>query len=87
MANEEHLALLKHSLFADEWNEWRKANPDIRPDLVEASFGEDDLSCADLRGADFRRASLKEARLSNVDLSLADLSDANLGDAYFSGRR
>jgi uncharacterized protein YjbI with pentapeptide repeats len=85
MANAEHVARLKHSPFAEEWNEWRQENPDIRPDLVEASLGEEDLSCADLRGADLRGASLKAARLSNADLSLADLSEANLGDAYFSG--
>ena len=85
MANAEHVARLKHSPFAEEWNEWRQENPDIRPDLVEASLGEEDLSCADLRGADLRAASLKAARLSNADLSLADLSEANLGDAYFSG--
>ena len=85
MANAEHVARLKHSLFAEEWNEWRQENPDIRPDLVEASLGEEDLSCADLRGADLRGASLKAARLSNADLSSADLSEANLSDAYFSG--
>jgi hypothetical protein len=31
MANEEHLARLKHGV--DAWNQWRAANPDIVPDL------------------------------------------------------
>ncbi len=85
MANEEHLALLKRSVLGDDWNAWRTANPEVRPDLVEAQFIEDDLSFADLHGADLRGAILTEARLSNVDLSLADLSNASLGDAYLFG--
>jgi uncharacterized protein YjbI with pentapeptide repeats len=85
LANKDQVARLKSSPFAEEWNEWRQQNPDIRPDLVEASLIEEDLSFADLRGADLRGASLKAARLSGADLSSADLSEANLGDAYFSG--
>ena len=66
MANEKHVALLKSSIGLpeeNEWNEWRKQNPDIRPDLVEARLIEEDLSWADLHGADLRGASLKAARL------------------------
>jgi hypothetical protein len=85
MANDEHVALLKRSAFADEWNEWRQENPDARPNLVEANLLEDDLSFADLRGADLRGATLKAARLSHADLSLADLSEASLSDAYLFG--
>jgi uncharacterized protein YjbI with pentapeptide repeats len=88
MANEKHVALLKSSIgLADEneWNEWRKQNPDIRPDLVEARLLEEDLSWADLHGADLRGANLKAARLSGADFSSADLREASLGDAYLSG--
>ena len=85
MANEEHVARLKRSVFADEWNEWRQENPDIRPNLLEADLIEEDLSFADLRGANLRGASLKAARLSHADLSFADLSEASLSDAYFLG--
>ena len=37
MANEEHVAILKKGVAA--WNEWRRENPDIRPNLSEASAG------------------------------------------------
>jgi uncharacterized protein YjbI with pentapeptide repeats len=61
MANEEHVAMLKRGVAA--WNEWRRENPDIRPDLSEA---------------DLRKASLSEAALDEVNLSGADLSEGNL---------
>ena len=34
MANEEHLKMLGQGVEA--WNQWRKANPDIRPGLSGA---------------------------------------------------
>jgi uncharacterized protein YjbI with pentapeptide repeats len=85
MANEKHVALLKSCVGLPdehEWNEWRKKNPDIRPDLADARFIEEDLSFADLHGADLHGASLKAARLGSVNLSLADLREATLSDAY-----
>jgi uncharacterized protein YjbI with pentapeptide repeats len=88
MANEKHVALLKSSIGLpdeNEWNEWRKQNPDIRPDLVEARLIEEDLSWADLHSADLRGASLKAARLSGADFTSADLREASLSDAYLSG--
>lgn len=90
MANKEHVALLKGSLFDgeptdSEWNAWRRTNPEVRPDLVEAVFTEDDLSFTDLHGADLRGVVLKAARLSHVDFSFADLREACLEDAYLSG--
>jgi hypothetical protein len=36
MANKEHLARLKQGIEA--WNEWRKAHPEITPDLTEANL-------------------------------------------------
>src|SRR3984957_4293976 len=84
MANEEHVALLKSSLFfeeAPEWNAWRQQNPDIRPDLVEARLGEEDLAHADLHQAHMRGAVLTAAGLRYPDFASADLRDASLGDA------
>jgi len=75
MANEEHLAKLKEGV--DAWNEWRTANPDIRPDLSNA-----DLAGANLIGADLRRANLLSADLREVDLGEADLRKAHLAGAY-----
>jgi len=71
MANKKHLAILKKGVAA--WNEWRKQNPDIRPDPRE------DL---DWRGPD-----LSGANLSRADLSTALLVESNLEDAVLDGCR
>ena len=47
----------------ESWNEWRQANPDIRPDLRGS----------DLRGANLSRMNLSEANLSGANLSWAML--------------
>jgi hypothetical protein len=64
MTNDQHVALLKQGV--DAWNAWRKANPDILPDLSEA-----DLNRADLTGP----------KLIWLDLSGANLTEANLSGA------
>ena len=66
MANRQQLSVLKQG--ASAWNEWRKKNPAVRPDLYEAV----------LTGANLRRANLREANLGGADLSSADLQEANL---------
>jgi uncharacterized protein YjbI with pentapeptide repeats len=57
LANPEHLAKLKEGV--ESWNQWRKQNPKIGPDLVEAN----------LHGAKLSRAKLVEADLSWADLT------------------
>ncbi|WP_134496582.1 pentapeptide repeat-containing protein [Microvirga pakistanensis] len=74
MANEEHIAKLKHGV--DAWNAWRADNPDFRP-----NFGGADLRGVDLRWADLRWASLVEANLSGANLVCANLTEASLGGA------
>ncbi|MBZ0316184.1 MAG: TIR domain-containing protein, partial [Anaerolineae bacterium] len=71
MANEEHVAILKQGVEA--WNQWRKENRDVRPDL----------SGANLSGANLWRADLSEAKLIEADLSGADLSGAYCGFTMF----
>ena len=88
MANDEHVALLKQGVAA--WNAWRKANPDILPDLSEASFVAADLRRADLFQANLLKANLSGANLDGAylvgaNLSLANLSGANLARATLSG--
>ena len=46
MANQQHLDILKQGV--ETWNQWRKENPDINPDLREA-----DLSGRQLAHTDF----------------------------------
>ncbi len=72
MADEKHLAILLQNV--EQWNQWRKDNPDIQPDLNKV-----ELIGADLRGVDFR-----EAKLYRADLSEADLTDANFSCATMS---
>ncbi len=78
MADEEQLAILQKGVEA--WNEWRKQNPDVTPDL----------SGTDLRGADLQRAHLSRVDLQRTDLMWvnlyrADLREANLRDAFLGG--
>jgi len=70
MANPEHVKILRQGVVA--WNEWRKENPDLNPDLIRA-----DLIGEDLRGADFTRA-----HLDWVDLRRANLEGGNLKVAH-----
>jgi uncharacterized protein YjbI with pentapeptide repeats len=88
MANPEHLAKLKEGVEA--WNQWRKENPDVEPDLSQAFLQEADLSEADLRyanlkGADLDRVNLRGAKLSGANLEWADLYDADLRGADLGG--
>lgn len=65
MANKEHVELLQQGVGI--WNQWRKAHPDIQPDLS---------------GVDLHRIDLRHARLSFASLNNTDLSNANLHQAY-----
>lgn len=78
MVNEEHYARLKEGVEA--WNEWRRNNPNIIPDLSEV-----DLSRINLSRANFTEAKLSRANLTEADLSEANLGGANLGGANLSG--
>src|SRR3954466_4705977 len=59
MANKKHVARLKQGVEA--WNQWRRMNPKIRPNLSRA-----DLIRASLRGADLRRTNLGKADLTRI---------------------
>ena len=72
MANDEHLAILRQGV--EKWNEWRRANPDLKPDLSEV----------DLNEANLREAELFGANLSGANLGGADLFGANLIGAYLN---
>jgi hypothetical protein len=68
----------------DAWNQWRKENPEIRPDLGEANLSEANLSGVNLDGAGLYRADLSRADLIGADLSGAYLKEANLIRANMS---
>src|SRR4051812_24141185 len=56
VANLEHVSILKQGV--DEWNRWRKENPNDIADLSEANLSEANLSMADLSNADLSEADL-----------------------------
>ena len=66
---------------AQQWNTWRAAHPDVRPDLRGIEFPEPGGGF--LRGFDFRDADLRGIRLIGADLAYADLRRAKLDDASF----
>lgn len=76
MANPEHVTKLEEGVEA--WNEWRKQNPDTRPDLVEAQLGDRYISGANFARALLKRTNFKAANLSKADLTGALLLEANL---------
>lgn len=71
--------ILKQGIAA--WNGWRKANPDITPDLSLANLSGANLVAADLQGANLAGANLSAARLDRATLVHADLNGANLSYA------
>lgn len=75
MTNQDHLEQLEQGVA--HWNQWRKQQREILPDLSDA-----DLSNTDLSGADLIRVDLSGADLSSSDLSGAYLWRANLKNAH-----
>lgn len=72
------------------WNAWRKAHPDVIPDLPDEQFSYEDLSGIDFSGMhldyeDLSSATLIGANFSKTELDHTDLSDADLKDANFEG--
>ena len=78
MADEAQVKLLKEK-GVGAWNEWRKANIGIRPNLHEA-----DLTGINLRTAQLSRVDLRGAKLSRADLTQATLTGAKLRNADIS---
>lgn len=81
MANREHLKILKKGV--DAWNQWRQANPLIRPDLRDGRLSNATLRRADLGGADLSGANLDRADLISTNLRGADLNGATFSWAKF----
>jgi len=82
MANAEHLKMLSSGV--KEWNEWRKDNINIKPDLSYANLSEANLSHADLSYVDLFHAHLFDTNLSHADMYKADLYKADLENANLS---
>ncbi len=78
MSRDIDLNILRQGVSA--WNEWRRINPDIVPDLVGA-----ELAGAELRGVNLIRANLVGAKLRHADLAGAELCEADLEIAELDG--
>ena len=78
MANRLHLSLLRSG--ADAWNEWRRSNPRVRPNLKKAKLISQDLTGYNFHGCDFSGADL-----SGAMLHLAHFGRANLHGTNFQG--
>jgi uncharacterized protein YjbI with pentapeptide repeats len=93
MADYGHLDILCRGV--EEWNQWRKQNPEITPDLAGADLSGIDFTggnpkstvgCnliqANLRRANLRGSVLTGAGLMEVDAVGADFSNADLSRAF-----
>jgi uncharacterized protein YjbI with pentapeptide repeats len=76
-ANPEHLKIIMNNGNA-QWNDWRQANPEVKPVLSHANMRGVNLNRANLSNTDLSRADLSHASLNKADLSGADLSYADL---------
>jgi uncharacterized protein YjbI with pentapeptide repeats len=98
VANPEHLDILRQGV--DIWNEWRKNELKVRPDLGGADLRKANLNLTDLHGAmlggadlyeasligaNLRKANLHRTILKKADLGAADLYKANLSEANLAG--
>jgi uncharacterized protein YjbI with pentapeptide repeats len=76
LANPEHLAKLKEGVVP--WNQWRKENPEVEPDLDNVDLSGANLSGIDLSDAKLVSAKLVRAKLNKGSLVGATLTAANL---------
>ncbi len=93
MANTEHVEILKRGV--EYWNNWRKENPDITPDLSWATLTGLKLDHINLHGTNlklafcrecsFRSADLKSANLYGTNFQNASMEGANLEDSILEG--
>lgn len=79
MANKEHLAILVTKGVFD-WNDWRRNNPQITPDLSDVN-----LQGMYLEGANFENVNLKGANLSRCLLRWARFDGAVLDEIKIDG--
>ena len=74
MANPEHLKILKQGV--ELWNQWRKENPKIQPDLTETDFTGENLSGINFSGTDLRASKFYKGYFGRNIFADVDLSQA-----------
>ena len=83
MANKKHFLKLKEGVGA--WNQWRKENPGLEPDLQSVNLSDAQLQNADLSRTQLQRAFLARAQLQGANLPYAQLQGAQLFEAQLQG--
>lgn len=84
MSNPEHIKVLKQVVFqgVEVWNEWRRENLSITPELDGVHLERDFLDNANLEGAYLDNAHLCGVKLNRANLKRAHLIRADLSPAY-----
>lgn len=82
VANQTHLDIIKQGVAL--WNQWRKDNSGVEPELAGADLFKLDLSGADLSETDLRKVNLRESNLQEAKLIKTDLREADLRRASFN---
>ena len=86
MTNNDLIELLQAGK-VDEFNQFRKDNPDFKIDLSKIDLSYADLSGTNLEGADLYEARLEYADLRDANLSGASLTGANLYAVKFNSKQ
>jgi uncharacterized protein YjbI with pentapeptide repeats len=81
MPNNEHVDILKRGV--EYWNQWRKQNKGLEPDLSGAELKKLYLRNANLRNVNLSHADLRKTNLRSSHLREANLCGANLWRASF----
>jgi hypothetical protein len=79
MANPQHLSILRNGIA--HWNNWRRENPGIHPDLSWTVLIGLAPEVNNFKGVDFSEANLEGVVLSGADLTKANFKGANLACA------
>ena len=88
MANDDHINILRRGKQA--WNDWRRENTEIVPDLEDADFRKANLKAVDMNSAhlartDFSKTDLRRANFDKALMRDADLTGARLFNSTFKG--
>jgi hypothetical protein len=83
MPNEEHLKIIRRDVAT--WNQWRRDNPHLTPDLSRADLSKLDLRGMNLDRALLSRATLRKANLHNASLQESVIRNADLSGAFLTG--
>jgi len=77
MANPEHEALINRGYAV--WNQWRKDNPEVEPDLLDAKFDGAALRRKNLYYSEYDADPERDEFIAGANLSYVNFTNTNLG--------